>query len=108
MCLAIPGRIVSIDVSDPAAPVARVDYGAVQKSAHLLYVPDCSVGDYVIVHAGFATRRLSPEEAREAMELREEMVRAAGSSPPLDGRSAAAPAPDVPARRLGTEAAPDG
>lgn len=81
MCLAIPGRIVDIDASDAIAPVARVDYGGQQRPASLLYVPEARIGEFVIVHAGFASRRLSEAEANEAMALRREMLDAARREP---------------------------
>jgi hydrogenase expression/formation protein HypC len=68
VCLAIPGRITRIDVSDPADPRAEIDYGIAVKTAHLVYTPEARVGDYVVVHAGFATTILSETEAREALE----------------------------------------
>lgn len=68
MCLAIPGRIVAIE-GDPTAPVAEVDYDGVRRRAQLIYLPEARVGDYVLVQAGFAVRRLSEPEAREAIEM---------------------------------------
>jgi len=68
MCLAVPGRIVAIS-ADPTSPVAEVDYDGVRRSAQLLYLPEARVGDYILVQAGFAVRRLSDDEAREAIEL---------------------------------------
>jgi hydrogenase expression/formation protein HypC len=68
MCLAIPGRIVAIQ-PDPVSPVAEVDYDGLRRRAQLLYLPDARVGDYVLVQAGFAIRRLSDAEAHEALEL---------------------------------------
>lgn len=68
MCLAIPGRIVAI-TPEPAAPVAEVDYEGVRRRAQLIYLPEARVGDYVLVQAGFAIRRLSEAEAREALEI---------------------------------------
>ncbi|HEV2166282.1 MAG TPA: HypC/HybG/HupF family hydrogenase formation chaperone [Thermoplasmata archaeon] len=73
MCLATPGRIIGISETAPGFPVAQVDYGPVQRSAQLIYVPEARVGDYVIVQAGFAIRRLSEAEAREALELAHEV-----------------------------------
>ncbi|HLY76902.1 MAG TPA: HypC/HybG/HupF family hydrogenase formation chaperone, partial [Thermoplasmata archaeon] len=67
MCLAIPGRIVSVDASDPFPPVAKVDFEGQVKSVSLLYVPEAAVGDYVIVQSGFATRRVERAEALEAL-----------------------------------------
>lgn len=73
MCLAIPGRIVEIDARDPAARVARVEFDGLTKSVHLVYLPEANVGDYVLVHAGFATQRLPEEEALEALRYAREM-----------------------------------
>ncbi len=72
MCLAIPGRIVEIAGAGPTDRSARIDYGIAVKNASLLYTPEARVGDFVIVHAGFATRLLSEAEAREALEYARE------------------------------------
>lgn len=69
MCLAIPGRIVSVERSDPMQPVATVDFEGRLKTASLLYVPEADVGDYVIVQSGFAIRRVEEAEALEALAL---------------------------------------
>jgi hydrogenase expression/formation protein HypC len=67
MCLTTPGRIVRITDPDGPFAVAEVDFGPVVRTAQLVYVPEARVGDYVIVQAGFAIRRLSESEAREAL-----------------------------------------
>jgi hydrogenase expression/formation protein HypC len=72
MCLAIPGRILSVEASDPAHLVARVDFEGQLKTVSLLYVPEAEVGDYVIVQSGFATRRVEKAEALEALALARE------------------------------------
>ena len=77
MCLAVPGRIVAIS-SVSGSPVAEVDYDGLRRSAQLLYLPEARVGDYVLVQAGFAVRRLSDEEAHEAIELTRDAVFVAG------------------------------
>jgi hydrogenase expression/formation protein HypC len=70
MCLAIPGEIVEIaEGQDPLTRMSKVDFGGVTHEVCLAYVPDAAVGDYVIVHAGFAINRLDEEEARETFEL---------------------------------------
>ena len=79
MCLAIPGRIVQIDGSGPVERTARVDFGLAIKNASLVYTPEARIGDYVIVHAGFATRLLSEAEAREALEYAHEADAAAAA-----------------------------
>jgi hydrogenase expression/formation protein HypC len=72
MCLAVPGRIIEIySVGD--LPMGKVDYGGVVKEACLAYVPDAEVGQYVIVHAGFALNVLDEAEAQETLALFREM-----------------------------------
>ena len=66
MCLAIPGRVVSIaDVDD--ALMAEVDFGTVRKQVCMHYIPDVSVGEYVVVHVGFAIQRLDEKSALETL-----------------------------------------
>ncbi len=74
MCLATPGRIVSIAADDPRFPVASVQFGPLTKAAQLVYVPEAQVGDYVIVQAGFAIRRVSEAEAQEAIRYARELA----------------------------------
>ena len=76
MCLAIPGRIVAIE-ADPSSPVAEVDYDGIRRRAQLLYLPEARVGDYILVQAGFAVRRLGEAEAREALEMSRGAIAAA-------------------------------
>ena len=73
MCLAIPGRITSISGEDPLGRVGKIDYGGVLKEVSLAYVPEAQVGDYVIVHVGFALSRVDPEEANKVFEYLREM-----------------------------------
>ena len=63
MCLAIPGRVVE-RYSDGGMEMARVQFGGVTRTACLNYVPETAVGDYVLVHVGFAISRVDEEEAR--------------------------------------------
>ena len=69
MCLAIPARIV--EMPDPENAI--VDLGGVRKEVSLALVEDAAVGDYVIVHVGYALQKLDPEEARKTLELFAEM-----------------------------------
>ncbi len=73
MCLTVPGRIVSIEGTEPTDRIARIDFGGVERKANLLYTPDAVVGDFVIVQAGFAIRRVSEAEAEEALEYHREL-----------------------------------
>jgi hydrogenase expression/formation protein HypC len=65
MCLAIPGKIESISGDDPLTRMGRVNFGGIIKEASLAYVPEAVVGDYVIVHVGFALSRVDEEEAQK-------------------------------------------
>lgn len=85
MCLAIPGRIVAVTPEGPEGPSADIDYGSTRRRASLLYLPDAQVGEYVVVHAGFATERVSEAEAREALEYARQidtLARPAASAEP--------------------------
>lgn len=72
MCLAVPGRVVGIEDRDDTR-MAQVDFGGVVKDVCLAYVPDAEVGEYVIVHVGFALQRLDEESARASLELFEQL-----------------------------------
>ena len=73
MCLAIPGKITSITGDDPLTRMGKVDFGGVFKEASLAYVPEAQVGDYVIVHVGFAISRVDEEEAQKVFEYLRQM-----------------------------------
>ncbi len=70
MCLAIPARILE---TDPATDTAIVSLGGVRKSISLALVDDAGVGDYVLVHVGYALNRISPEEAEQTLALMREI-----------------------------------
>jgi len=65
MCLAVPGKILSIG----HARKAEVDFGGITRSVQLDLVPAANTGDYVIVHAGYAIEKLSKEQAMETLEI---------------------------------------
>ncbi len=73
MCLGVPGKILEITPGLPGMPMGRVSFGGVAKEVCLAYVPEAAVGDYVIVHAGFALNTLDAEEAQEVFELLRQM-----------------------------------
>jgi hydrogenase expression/formation protein HypC len=73
MCLAIPGKIISLCGEDPLTRMGKVDFGGVLKEASLAYVPEASIGDYVIVHVGFAISRLEEAEAHQVFEYLRQM-----------------------------------
>jgi hydrogenase expression/formation protein HypC len=72
MCLAIPGKILSSDFSN-GVRVGRVQFGGITREACLDFVPEASVGDYVIVHVGFAISVVDREEAERSYELLQSM-----------------------------------
>lgn len=88
MCLAIPGKITSISGEEPLSRTGRVDFGGVLKEVSLAYVPEARVGDYVIVHVGFALSVVDDEEAQKVFEYLREMEEladleeAGGTGPP--------------------------
>ena len=72
MCLAIPGKVLSKE--DRAGTLlGRVDFGGITREIQLDFVPEVEVGEYVIVHVGFALSRLDAEEAARTLELLREM-----------------------------------
>lgn len=73
MCLAVPGNIVSIAGSDPLLRSGRVNFGGIIKEVNLGYVPEAQVGDYVIVHVGFAISTVDQAEAEQVFEYLREM-----------------------------------
>ena len=68
MCLAIPGKVVSISGDDSLTRMGRIDFSGVIKQASLAYVPEVQVGDYVIVHVGFALTVIDADEAAKVFE----------------------------------------
>jgi hydrogenase expression/formation protein HypC len=73
MCLAVPGRIISIEGDDPVLRSGRVDFAGIVKRVNLSYVPEASVGDYVLVHVGFAISTVDEAEARQVFAYLKEM-----------------------------------
>jgi len=63
MCLAVPGRILNIEGTDPVLRSGTVDFAGVTKRVNLSYVPEAVVGDFVLVHVGFAISTVDEEEA---------------------------------------------
>ncbi len=73
MCLAIPGKVETITGDEPLTRMGRVNFGGVVKEACLAYVPDATVGDYVIVHAGFALSKVDEVEAQKVFDYLRQM-----------------------------------
>jgi hydrogenase expression/formation protein HypC len=72
MCLAVPGKVTEVWNKDQTR-MAKVDFGGVIKEVCLEFVPDIEVGDYAIVHVGFALQRLDEKSAMETLALFESM-----------------------------------
>jgi hydrogenase expression/formation protein HypC len=68
MCLGVPGRVTEIYEQD-GLRMGKIDFGGVVKEACLAYVPEVEVGDYTIIHVGFAINRIDEEEALRSYEL---------------------------------------
>mgnify|MGYP001767729439 FL=1 len=78
MCLAVPGKIESIDGTDPVFRSGKVNFGGILKEVNLAYVPEANIGDYVLVHVGFAISTIDEAQAKETLSYLEEMDRLAG------------------------------
>ena len=68
MCLGVPGKVIEIYEQD-GLRMGKIDFGGVVKEACLAYVPEVEVGDYTIIHVGFAINRIDEEEALRSYEL---------------------------------------
>jgi hydrogenase expression/formation protein HypC len=72
MCLAIPGKVLE-SYDQGGMRMAKVQFGGIVREACLAYVPETQVGDYVLVHVGFAISRVDEDEAQRTYELLKEM-----------------------------------
>ncbi len=68
MCLGVPGQIVKV-IEQHGVRMGDVDFGGAVRRVCLAYVPEASVGDYAVVHAGFAISRIDAEEAARTLEV---------------------------------------
>ena len=68
MCLAVPGKLISVDDSPSLLRTGKVNFGGILKEANLAYVPEAKVGDYVLVHVGFALSIVDEDEANQVFE----------------------------------------
>lgn len=73
MCLAVPGKILNISGDDPLNIIGKVSFGGVVKEVNLAYVPEAKIGDYVVVHVGFALNILDEEAALQTLNDLENM-----------------------------------
>ena len=75
MCLAVPGKIIEI-YQKQELKMAKVDFSGVTREACIEHVPEAKVGDYAIIHVGFAISLLSEEEAQQSIDLLREIIEA--------------------------------
>jgi len=101
MCLAIPGKVIAL--AEPpegadASPLMRtgsVDFGGVVKEVNMAYVPEAGVGDYVVVHVGFAISTMDEAEANQVFEYLRQMDEAGELGPSAASLPSVAPGPSV-------------
>jgi hydrogenase expression/formation protein HypC len=72
MCLGVPGKIIEIYESD-GLRMGKIDFGGVIREACLEYVPEAEIGNYTLIHVGFALNLISEEEALETIDLLKEI-----------------------------------
>lgn len=73
MCLGVPGKVVSVTGEEPLSRMGKVSFGGIVREVCLAGVPDADVGEYVIVHAGFAIARLDEDAANEVFDCLTEL-----------------------------------
>ena len=73
MCLAVPGKVTSIDDSNPDLKMANVNFSGVSKEVCVQWLPDVKIGDYVLVHVGFALNKIDEKDAEETLKILREM-----------------------------------
>ena len=73
MCLAVPGKVLSITGDEPLTRTGQVSFGGIVKEVNLAYTPEAGIGDYVIVHVGFAISTLDESEAHQVFDYLQQM-----------------------------------
>jgi hydrogenase expression/formation protein HypC len=73
MCLGVPGKILTIQENPLGVTMGTVSFAGIKKEVCLAYVPEVEVGDYVLVHVGFALSRIDEDEAQQVFRYLEEM-----------------------------------
>ena len=73
MCLGVPGQVVEINEDALGITMGRVSFAGITKEVCLAYLPEVAVGDYVIVHVGFAISKVDEDEARQVFEFLRQM-----------------------------------
>jgi hydrogenase expression/formation protein HypC len=73
MCLAVPGKITSLDESNPELKMAKVNFNGVTKDVCVQWLPDVKIGDYVLVHVGFALNKIDELDAIDTLQMLKDM-----------------------------------
>jgi len=73
MCLGVPGKVVEIQENPQGMTMGKVNFAGITKEVCLAYVPDVQIGEYVIVHVGFAISKVDEEEAMQVFEYLKQM-----------------------------------
>jgi hydrogenase expression/formation protein HypC len=73
MCLGVPGKIIEIYQNNDL-PMGKIDFGGVIREVCLAYVPEAKIGDYALIHVGFALNLISEQEAQETLELLQQIA----------------------------------
>ncbi len=74
MCLGVPGKVISIEENPLGITMGKVSFGGIVKDVCLAYIPDVKVGDYVIVHVGFAISKIDEEQAHSIFEFLQQIA----------------------------------
>lgn len=91
MCLGVPGKVVQIEEDPSGMTMGKVSFAGITKDVCLAYVPDVQVGDYVIVHVGFAISKIDEDEAMEVFKYLKQMDELAELQVPQPGDETVAP-----------------
>lgn len=86
MCLGVPGQVVRVDRNDLGMTMGLVKFGGITKEVCLMYTPEADVGDWVLVHVGFAISKLDEESAKEVFAMLEQMGDLADLGPSTDAK----------------------
>lgn len=89
MCLGVPGKVMSIEPSALDMPMGVVSFGGITKEVCLAYTPDVKIGEYVLVHVGFAISKLDEDQALEVFRTLKEMGELEGLDLPAPGAGTA-------------------
>ena len=87
MCLGVPGKIIEVTENSTGMTMGKVSFGGIVKEVCLAYTPDAEVGDFVVVHVGFAISQIDEEEAQKVFAYLEEIGELEDLSVPQPGES---------------------